>query len=157
MPGVGKLLIYNPDDLKNRTSRGDNILADKNAFTFANLKPAPELHGTIFAFGEHRPCIELATNLLANDNPPQGRRDHDINLTVFEMTCYRATECYRVLRILKDLRTLEILVAMQARGELEVPVKQSTGFLEDGKNLLAIHEVKRERNAGNRIELSRAI
>jgi hypothetical protein len=45
--------------------------------------------------------------------------------------------------ILKDFRTLKVLAAVQAGGELKMSLKQSTGLFEDGENLLTIHEVVR--------------
>jgi hypothetical protein len=147
------IFVDNPDHFNNRTSGSDNIFADENPFARTNFKTAAELHRAVFTFGEHRPYAELATDFLAHDNPTQRGGNNDINPAVLEVAGYCAAQLGRMPGILEDLGTLKVLVAVQARGELEVPFKQGTGLLEDGENLLTIHEAKGKGNACNRIEI----
>lgn len=56
-----------------------------------------------------------------------------------EMSGNFSTESLSICRILKNLRALEIMRAMQSRRELKMPFEQRARFFEHRENFVFVH------------------
>jgi hypothetical protein len=107
---------HNPDHFTNGAACSDDILAHQHPFATSNLEPAPKLHRTILPLCEHCAGSKLSPDLLSHDNPTECRCNHNLDLMSLEAISNFAAQQLCMLRILQDLCTLKVLIAMEARG-----------------------------------------
>jgi hypothetical protein len=116
-----------------------DILADQHALSGTNGEPPAELHGSLLSLSEERPCAELPSHFLSDNDPTHGRGDHDIDTAVPKLRGDVTAKALAVLRVLQHLRALEVLVAVKPGGQLEMSLQQRTGLFEDRQNIVFLH------------------
>lgn len=123
------------DDLNgflNATAACYHILGDDEALAGANLKtPAQDESAVAVFFHEDVFFAQMAGNLLADDDPTDGRGDDGRGFKGFELFCEHAADLGGNCGILQQQGALEKLTAVQTAAKDEVPVKERAGFAEE--------------------------
>jgi hypothetical protein len=121
-PGQNAFFLFdNIDNFKHGSACRYDILNNETTFARVNLKPPAQFHCAVFSFCEKRTGTEDTSDFCPHNNPPNGRRNDDLDFVVLKVLRYLSGEEMQVLGVLKNLRTLEILVAVQSRRELKMP------------------------------------
>jgi hypothetical protein len=81
--------------------------------------------------------MEHTAYFCSYDDAADGRGDHDLNVAILKMPCDLSCEEVKILRVLKDLRTLKILGTVKAGCELKMAFQKCLGLTEDFENLVA--------------------
>ena len=123
-------------DLEDRTPRCHDILNGQHVFAGTDFKSPAQFHLAIFSFGKNRAHLKHPAYLSADDDAANRRRDHQLNIGVLEVFRDFTAKEVQVLWILKHLRTLKILIAVETRSELKMPLEKGFSLTEDIENLL---------------------
>ena len=129
-------LLYQVNNLENGSSGCHNILHDKDTFSGVDFKAATQFHFTVLAFCENRANPEHSAHLRANDNPPNGGRNNQLHVCIFEMLRDLAAEQMKIFGKLQYPRTLEILRAVKAGCESEMPFEKGFCLAKNVEDLL---------------------
>src|SRR5207253_9565100 len=104
------------------------------------MKPAPQRHLSVFALREDERNVERVRDGVADDHTAEGRRNDFGGRQRTNARGQLAADAFRIARVLEQQRALDVVTAVQTRGEAEVTVEQSAR--------LAEHRLKIERHAG---------
>jgi hypothetical protein len=138
VPDTGECAFFpfdDIDDFEHGSARGNDVFDNETAFRGSNFESPSQLHRPSYPFGEEGPDTEHASDLGSDHDAADGGRDHDLDITVFEVFGDFSGEQMHVLWILEYFRTLKVLRAVQTGGELKMPFEESLGFAEDFENL----------------------
>lgn len=133
---TGICLLHQFNNLENRSSCCHNILHDKDAFPGVDFEAATKFHLAVLAFCENRANLEHSAHFRANDNPSNGGRNHQLHVCIFEVLRDFAAEQMKIFGELQYPCTLEILRAVKAGGESEMPLKKGFCLAENVEDLL---------------------
>jgi hypothetical protein len=132
-PGIG--LFHQIHDLKNRSTRGNDVFDDEHPLAGMDFKPAPELHFSINSFRKNRADAKHPADFRAHDNTANGRRYHKLYVGVLEVLGDFAAQKVQVFGVLQNLCTLKILCTMESGRELKMPFKEGLCLAKDVENL----------------------
>jgi len=122
--------LHQIDNLKDRAAGCHDILDDENPLSGMNVESAPKLHFAFLTLREDRPYLEHSSDLCANDNASDRRRDHKLNIGVLKMLGDFTAEQVKILRILQYTGTLEVLRTVESGGKSEMALEQGLCFSE---------------------------
>jgi hypothetical protein len=128
-------LFYQIHDLKNRSSGGDNVFYDENTLSGMDLESATQFHLAILPLCKNRSYLQHSAHFRANDHSSDGRGDHQFHVCVFKMLRDLTAEQMKIFGILKHPCTLEILRAVKAGRESEMPLEKGLCLTENVENL----------------------
>jgi hypothetical protein len=132
-PGIG--LFYQIHDLKNRSTRGDDVFNDEHPFPGMYFEPAPELHFPINSLGKDGPDTEHPADLGADNDTTYGWRYHKFYVSILEVLGDFAAKEMQVLRVLQNPRALKVLCTVESGCELKMSFKEGIRLAKDVENL----------------------
>jgi hypothetical protein len=110
-----------------------HIFDDDEFFIWRNLKTPTQNKFAIFFFDKDVAFAQRPGDLLADNNPSEGRGDDRVAIKFEEFVGEPSTDLRSDVGVLKEYRALEILPAVKAGAQNEVAVEQSPGFPEKGE------------------------
>jgi hypothetical protein len=132
-PGIG--FLHQIDDLEDRSAGGHNVFYDEDPFSWMDLETAPELHFSINPLGKDRPDTEHPADFSADNDTTDSGGYHKFHVCVFEVLRDLTAEEMKVFGVLKDLRALKVLRAMESGSELKMPLQEGLRLAKDVENL----------------------
>ena len=124
---------------------GDDILDNEDAFAGGYFEIAPEDEAVVFLFGKDEAGAELAGGFLPEDKPAhRGGEDGGGAVLCGELGQEQFDEAGDLVEVLADLGALEVMGAVLAAAEDEMPGEEGARVAEDLQDfvLACVHGVQ---------------
>jgi hypothetical protein len=129
----------NIDGFLHAPAFGHHVFDHQHFFIGCDFESAPQDQFAFFLFGEDEAKTQLAGDLLADDQSAQGGRDDRGRAQAAHLGRQRAAQAFDDRHFLQGQRALEILAAVQAAAENEMPFQQRARLAENLQCLFARH------------------
>ena len=122
------------DGFARRPARRHHVLDHEDALAGREREPAAQRQRAVLPFGEDGAHPQRASDLLADDNPAEGWRQHGLDAETPYTVGDGSAAQFRVTRVLEDERTLQVPGAVEAGGEPEMAFEQGADAAEGIEN-----------------------
>jgi hypothetical protein len=118
------------DRLAGRLPRRHDILDNQDAIVRTQRETATQCQLPILAFGEERPKAQRTPDLLTDDNPAEGRRQHHVRAEATDTVTELRAERLGLTGMSQNQGALHVSGAVQAGRQTEVTFEEGADAAE---------------------------
>ena len=143
--------LYRLDRLAAGQAGGDDVFYHQHLFTRRQRKAAAQFERAGGAFDEHRLNPQRAAHFMADDDPAHRGRDDLLDLLAHfarNLLCGGQRQSRGAHRVHQHARALQVIGAVAARGEQEMPFEKGLAGPEFGEDFVVLHDRHNARVGG---------